>query len=363
MAGRGSKWLIGCAAGCAGIVLVLVAVGVAFSMWLKRSEGAIDPVRLLGADTTGQVEIDIDLDDPGSARFAEELIGAIRATRGGAGQALPSILRGLLEVQQDAQEADLRQLFPLRLVWTRIAVDGPGGAIDLLTVTAGGLGNRLKFIDWMLGMVVGRDARSERAAHRDEVIFTLRGDRGGSATLFIRGSDLFFVADMDDARHVIDRLLAPADETRAPSELERWFAGSAADGVALRGAVSNARGEFNEVVDRLHQTIGMDVPRADLWERARGAVLRGRFEVDGSLVANLRLPPTGGGWTPEEVAELALALRGLAGESLPLEVTGTVDGDEAVLQFQVVQPGSILAEHLARWIEGMNSGVRLRVGS
>ena len=63
---RTKRILIGCGAGCGGMILILIALAVGFGMWIQGKGELLEPQRLLGADTTGYLEWTLRLEDPGT---------------------------------------------------------------------------------------------------------------------------------------------------------------------------------------------------------------------------------------------------------------------------------------------------------
>ena len=86
MATRGRKLLLGCGAGCLGLIALSIGACVSFTVWINQPGELLEPTRLLGQDPTGYVEWSLSVEDPGTEAF----------------------VGGLMDLQERAQERNQR---------------------------------------------------------------------------------------------------------------------------------------------------------------------------------------------------------------------------------------------------------------
>ena len=354
MTGKSKRILVGCGIGCGSMILLAIIVAVAFGSWVTGKSELLEPQRLLGADTTGYAEWTLRLEDPGTEGFVQLLIEALEAERAGQTERMPSWLRQLiLSKNRDAAE-QIQQLFPVVVAWTM----APGSVADrdemLFTVSPTGIGNRLVFADWLVGIAArfGEDGFLEK--YRDEKIYRMPLDNGQSQTFFLRSGTIFFTTDLDSAKVAVDRLQEGDASRRQAGPLDPLF-GETSTEKALRGALSNARGE----VPRLwREIVGGDGD--DRMQVLRGVTLDGGLRGDGSLVAVFRFRGPDRDWA-EALAE---PLRERVEESLSetgldLKVSVRTSGEVVRVELRIEQ----IIGSFQRWLETQEqrSGVRIKL--
>jgi hypothetical protein len=118
MESRAKKILIGGAIGCGSLLLLCVGSCVGFFVWLNQPGELLEPVVLLGHDTTGYVEWTLSLDDPGTRDFVEELLSFWRGMNEQRDELLPGILQPLMQFNDKRNERQVLELFPLLAAWT-----------------------------------------------------------------------------------------------------------------------------------------------------------------------------------------------------------------------------------------------------
>src|SRR5262245_35274406 len=96
----GKRVLLGCGLGCAGLLVVVLAAGVTFFVWLARPGELLEPARLLGAESVGFAEWNLRLEDPGTARFAQAFLTRGRRMQRDTGSVVlpPGVLEPLVRL-------------------------------------------------------------------------------------------------------------------------------------------------------------------------------------------------------------------------------------------------------------------------
>jgi hypothetical protein len=353
--GRSKRILIGCGIGCGSLILIVIVVAVAFAAWIRGKGELLEPQRLLGAETTGYVEWTLRLEDPGTEGFVQLLIDALNAEREGRAQRMPEWLRQLI-VQRQNRNADeeIRQLFPVVLAWTM----APGDAADrdemLFTVSPTGLGNRLVFVDWLVGFAAGWSDQGFVEGYRDEKIFRMPAEEGRSQTFFLRAGTVFFTTDVDAAKLAVDRLQQDDRALRQPGPLDPVFDQTSTE-QTLRGALSNERGEAARVWKEVSGGAGSG------WtEGLRSVALEGGLREEGSFVAAFRFRGADRAWAEARAEELREAMESLFSEShLELRVRAETEGDTVEVEVRLED----VIGSLQRWFDEQErrSGVRINL--
>ena len=152
MASRSKRILIGCGLGCGALVVLGISGCIGFSIWIGQRGELLEPERLLGRDTTGYVEWTLRLEDPGTEQFVERLIEISQTNPDEFRSPFPGWANDILAGRQNRQNArEIRQLLPLVAAWAVRPAEAPGEDLHLVTVSVVQLGNRLVFLDWILG--------------------------------------------------------------------------------------------------------------------------------------------------------------------------------------------------------------------
>lgn len=351
MASKTKKIVVGCAIGCGSLILLGVILLMSFFSWVGRPGELLEPVRLLGEDTTGYAEWTLRLEDSGTEQFVEGLLQrntvAERRKRGQEIKTpLPPEFETFLFSWQEKRDRDkLKGAFPLVGAWTMS--DGGEGGKDrhLFSVSLKAAGNRMVFADWILGWMPfssDGDEELQRIPYRDELLFRLLlPDNDLELVFFIRGNDLFFCYDLVTARRAVDRLSAEPG-SRQPSRLDTLFAGVPEDS-ALRGALSNDRGEVFEMWSRLASEIedraGLQQVAADL----RGATVDGGLVDEDTLAGRVGLWAPDAAWAAEQVDTALDAFReGFALEGVEFAADAAVEGEWIRIDFRITGLAELL---------------------
>ncbi|HXV76973.1 MAG TPA: hypothetical protein VD788_11720 [Candidatus Polarisedimenticolaceae bacterium] len=285
---------------------MLVSSCVGFVWWLNRPGELLEPARLRGSDTTAYVEWTLRLDDPGTGALVEDLLDGLSELQEQIGAPLPPGIADVLnEMQNRRNEREFRQLFPCVVAWSVVGDDGGGEDLHLVSVSIEKLGNRMVFIDWVMGLFVGRSPEVDVVRHGGEKIYVLR--EPGSA-FFLRRSDFIFTSDADTARRAVDRLVAQREETEAPSGIEPLLADLPPEH-PLRGASLNR----NDEIRRLFEMVTGDDERGVLdaldWDRVRAMTFSGGFTEQSSFAALVTLDTDAAAWHADELAALERVVR------------------------------------------------------
>jgi len=354
MTPKSKRILVGCGIGCGSMILLAIVVAVAFGSWVTGKSELLEPQRLLGADTTGYAEWTLRLEDPGTEGFVRLLIEALEAERSGQAGRMPSWLGQLILARNRDAAEQIQEMFPVVVAWTM----APGSEADrdemLFTVSPTGIGNRLVFADWLVGIAArfGEDGFLEK--YRDEKIYRMPLDKGHSQTFFLRSGTIFFTTDTDSAKVAVDRLQEDDASRRQTGPLDSLFGETSAE-QTMRGALSNDRGE----APRLWQEIaGGDDD--DLMQALRGVTLDGGLRGDGSLVAALRFRGPDRNWAETRAEQLReLVEEALFETELDLKVSVRTSGDVVRVEVRIED----IIGTLERWFaeQEQRSGVRINL--
>ncbi|HKQ62493.1 MAG TPA: hypothetical protein VJS92_14475 [Candidatus Polarisedimenticolaceae bacterium] len=332
---RGKRLLLGCGLGCAGLAVVVIAVVVTFFVWLARPGELLDPGRLLGAESVGFAEWNLRLEDPGTARFAQAFLSRGRRVQRDTGSAVlpPGALEPLIQLGSAQDERKLSKLFPLRLAWTLRAGREAGADEQLVSLSAAGLGNRLRLMDWMLDWIFSRNRSGEVRVVEvaGEKLYEIRLRGGGQACFFIRGTDVLVTTDVDTARSAVERLTRPEPAPREATALDRLFAGI--PDRPLRAALINPGGELSRTWRRLAGAPAPDAA-ATLLAELSGATLAGSLDGE-DFTGQLELLAPDAGWAASHAEPLLRELRaGFHETHVQLEAP-VVDGERIRVDFRV----------------------------
>jgi hypothetical protein len=288
MTDKGKKILYGVLGAIGGVVVLCIAVIIAFSVWVTRPGELIDPGRLLSADATGYAEWTLSLDDPGTEGFVNLLIDAAQEMPDGAANALQPFIGSWIRGAQEAwAQRELEKAFPMLAAWTlHPGSETSDSDLHLVSVSAEGLGNQLVLADWIAGLVLGRAPNTSVHRYRGEKIYEVN-DRGEDfeATFFARRGAIFAASDVDTARQAVDLLAEPDTADRPETELARLYAGTV-ESDALRAAVTNPDGEIARIFERLS---GKEIKNPDGWQLIKGLSLTGGLQADGAFAATFKL--------------------------------------------------------------------------
>jgi len=241
------KGVLGCLALFAGLALLGVGSCVGFMVWLNRPGDLLEPRVLLDGETRGYIEWNANLNDPGTRELVENLFELQRKMTEQGMSGAPGPLKTLARFNTRRNEKQMMELFPLRAAWT---VRGQAGAEEhLFAISIQELGNRIKFVDWILGLTASRDDDVEVIEYRDERIYRFPGS---DFVMFIRAPDLFFAGEIALAKDAVDRLADAADDRAAaqPSGLAGSLAG-VDEANPFRGAILNEQGELTALLRSL----------------------------------------------------------------------------------------------------------------
>jgi hypothetical protein len=348
----GKQVLIGCSVGCLAFLVLGIGGCVAFFVWLRQPGELLEPVRLVGAETTGYAEWTLRLEDPGTEAVVESLVRASREQQERQRLELPSWLDALIARQQTRDREQLRNLFPMLAAWSLRPGADPGSPLHVFTVSIEAAGNRIVLLDSVLGLAFRFGSNAKTVVHRGERIYLVPIGRRRAA-FFLRGNDVFIVSDVDSARLAVDRLAAAAErEDHQPTELERLLA--TLPGGPLRGVVLNEHGEL----ERLWPRPGEGFAEAPVpWEHVRAATLVGGFAGETAFAGTieLRCRDDAAAVAPGAVSSLRETLR-LA--ELPVEVESSVVDENVRIDFRVPDVAALLG---ALGVEVRSGGVDVRV--
>ena len=94
--------------GCGAVIVLAIALAIAFGIWINSPGKLLEPRQLLGADTTGYVEWTLRLEDPGTEGFARRLIEAIQNISAEGTDEMPQWLGGWITQRQNKEAHAMR---------------------------------------------------------------------------------------------------------------------------------------------------------------------------------------------------------------------------------------------------------------
>ena len=320
--------------GCGALIVLAIALAIAFGIWINSPGTLLEPQQLLGADTTGYVEWSLRLEDPGTEGFARLLIEALQTISAEGTDEMPQWLGSWITQRQNKKaQKDILKVFPLVAAWTLQPGNAAEEDLHLTSISVERLGHQLVFGDWVLGLALPRSDRVEVERYRKEKIYRIPINKRMTLTVFLRDGHLFLTSDLATARTAVDRLIEAAGARPEPSELDRLFAQTA--GEPLRGAVTNERGEILRLWRKLIPGEPTDAAR-ELWRELRGLSLFGGLRDDGSFAGTLRLHCPDGQWARTHLQPLTAALQTLPElQELRLETSSGVVGDRIDVDFRI----------------------------
>jgi hypothetical protein len=280
---RGWKILIGCAIGCATVVVIVFGSCTGFVFWLNSPGEVLEPRGLIDPDVRGYVEWTLRLEDPGTREFIDLMVATFQEINERAPSPLPPAIRGpLTELQNRRNERELREFFPVVLVWTVRPAESADRDLHLLSASIRGADHQLIMMDWFLGFFMRRMEEVSTFKHRGETVYGIRPPEGGEELqLFIHRGDVFMATSAEGARLAIDRLEDGPSSNEGTSPVERWLPET--EERTLHGVVTNQRGEvwrvWREVLDGSVDDLVAEEQRAAL----TALLLRGGFTAEGAL--------------------------------------------------------------------------------
>jgi hypothetical protein len=348
MATRGKKILVGCGIGCLAVVLLAVGSCTGFFIWLKQPGELLEPDLLVGSDTKGYLAWTLRLEDPGTEQFVQDILNSMQRVQRKHGVKInPTVDSFLNRMQQKKNEREIRKMFPLAAAWTLRPGDDPGDDLHLLSVSLMRAGNQIRLWDWLLGMILSRSPDVQVVKHRGEKIFNVDPRKDSPFVFFIRGNDLFFTSDTDNARLAVDRLATPGAGAASSTELSTLY-GQTPPEAPLRGAIINSGGEL----ERVWREIGTLDP-SDILDGVRGVVLSGGLVDGDTFRAEMSFLCSDASLAAASTDELERLLRStLEPSGLPVELQAGADGDWVRVDVQLSELSTSLERLLDSGFRG-----------
>jgi len=273
VAGKARRILIGCGIGCGSLILITMIAVISFIVWINRPGTIPDHDERFGPQSTAFVEWTLDLDDPGTARVIDEFMtGAEQLNQNVGGDS--SIAQMFIAMQNRGNRKQIDKLFPALFTWVH---DSGTDGEDLITISARGFGNQLRFMDWLAGLFVANDS-DDVNRYRQETIYLLPQAGLRYSAGFLRRATLFISRDLEAAKRTIDRLDS-LEVHEGPVQLDEWLDRISGD-ARIRGAILNVDGDLQAVWESI---LGPD--ESIDWDRIRAVVVHGGFDEQ----TNLRL--------------------------------------------------------------------------
>lgn len=299
MAGsRAARFFKGCAIGCGIFVVLGIGSCVGFVTWIKQPGELIDTGVLLAEDTAGYAEWHLSLDDPGTEGMVMGILELATKARNSIDTDMPAALDVFLKDWQNRRdEKKLREIFPLVVAWN--LQPGPEDDLHQVTLSVERLGNRLVFIDWILGWTLGRSDEVQVVRHGGEKIYQIADNE---VAFFLRRSDVVFSSSLGNAENLVDRLngtrvvTGGTVQSRLANLPDR----------SLRAVISNADGELERVMNGLSQIDVLQELSSFDWSLAESLALTGGF-TDGRAFSMVVEIERGAGEWPDGAADLVVA--------------------------------------------------------
>lgn len=306
MEGRSKKFLIGCLGGCGALVLIFVGSCVGIIAWVNSPGEVLEPEALLGPDTSGYVEWILRLEDPGTAEFTDAMLRSFDNISSKSSSPLPDGLENFVNSRRaKGMRKDFEKMFPVVLAWTARPGEADDEDAHVFTLSARGISHQLILADWIGGWVIGRSDGVETVRHRGEKIYLLQKTNGITPAVFIRKGIAFLTTDLEAARNTVDRLDAPAGESTSGIDLGVLYDALPKD-QALRGALTNGRGEVQRFLDQL----GLSTDQAGdaAWDAIEGLTIVADFRDEDVFAGTLEIHGPDATWAEANAEPLGAAL-------------------------------------------------------
>jgi hypothetical protein len=332
MASRGKRILIGCGIGCAALLVLGIGSCVTFVVWINQPGELLQPDRLVGGDTSGYVEVTLRLEDPGTRQVVDKILGLMRELRESNRAPLPRGLNDwLIGFQSRRDEQQIREMFPMVLAWGVRPGEGEADDLHLFALSLEKHGNRMRFVDWLLGLFMGFADPIEVHSHDGEKLYHVPGEM----TFFLRGSTVFFTSDLETATRAVDRLGRPTSPGVGPTEVQELLL-ELPEGAPLRGAVGNENGELQRLWEVLVDEQDLAGPAAAAWRQVHALTVAGGFDDRAGLDARFNLVLDGGAPDDAGIEALGGAIASaFDSPKLPVEVEARSKGNRVVVDLHV----------------------------
>jgi len=345
MASRGKKVFIGCALGCVGLMLLGIGGCVGFTVWLSRPGELLEAERLVGPATTGMLELNLRLEDPGTQHFVEVLLESSQRLNEQAGGQMPPTFRAwFVKSQNRSNEKSIEELLPMSVVWTIHPDDSVDGDVHLFSISVERFGNRLAFMDWVMGFVFRLSPDLVAVRHGDERIYSIHDDDSDfEGAAFVRDKDLFLASSVESAKRALDLLRGEAGNRSSGGVDVSSYLEELPD-LPLRGAFSNERGEAYRLWMRILNADDEDGWREEPWSGIRAMLLSGGFVDETSVEGYIDLVCKDAEWAEAHAADFAGNIRlGDERGDVALTIEPTAIGDRIRVNFRI--------DDLTGWID------------
>lgn len=296
----------GCALGCLGITVLIVAGVIGLVRWGTRASPVPDVAAFLTPDAHAYASISVDAVDPGTVA----LLDALSAARDG---------------QEDLQ---LRKAAPLRL--TVLAVGDPPGFVAAVSVS--------RYMNWLRLSFLPAYYLGDTKVTRYRGSRLLVGSDGPGAMTIALGS-LIAGSDPDVAKYAVDRL-EDADGGLAAPDLAPLWAESV--GAPVRLAAANRDGSLLKILDwilaRTKHTMAAESALPDLLRRSRGLTLEAQLgapsanQITGHV--DIHIPGATAGDLDSLGGLVPWLQETLKSDKATLTASVRQDGDRLVLDFR-----------------------------
>ena len=217
---------------------------------MTRPGTLVEPARLTGSETVGDVNWTLRLEDPGTEQFVVGVLDRFHEIQNRDAQRnLPPFLQSLTRLQERSNEAKMRAMFPME---AGIVVE-PGDRLDaegpqmLGYLSLKGAGNRIVFVGWLVRSVLRWTSKDVLVDYAGERILPLAEhgkDSEASPAAFMRGNDIFIASRLAVARTAVDRLNQGPTSRREATHLDELL-GKVPVESAIRGASSTSTESFS----------------------------------------------------------------------------------------------------------------------
>jgi len=213
---RGQKFLVGCLALIAAVILTVAISVFFFVRWVRTPGQPLEATRLLDASTAVYAEMRLRSEDPGVNEFVKSILTAMRRPRisNDALDEMPAPIRGLIGQagSRDASDAEVKKILPI-VIAVRRQESAPGmAAPPLFAASFSRMGNSVRMADWVLSFVSGHDDDLRMEKHAGEEIYAFKG-RTDTIHISFVGTDALISQDLDAVKSGIDTFLAARGAT------------------------------------------------------------------------------------------------------------------------------------------------------
>ncbi|MFQ5720421.1 MAG: hypothetical protein ACE5IK_12815 [Acidobacteriota bacterium] len=283
---RGRKWLLGCTVGLGLALAMVVLVVVGFVRWLQTPGLALEPNRLVDADTRLYIEWTLARDRPGSRNLVRTLL-RMRQTVQQQDADLPPFLAWVQSINAaPVSDEQIDQMLPIAAILTNQAGSPLIADAAAFTVNIPSAAHSFRLLDHVLAFGAQRDDDMEYLRYHGEEYYRI-SPNDGEIWISIVGDDVVLTRDERALRSVIDRLSRPPEALASVSRpLDALLSRAPADSIMRLAVLDQTDSLMDLTTSGLPELAAVLAPligrsrEVSAWLRAEGDdVLVGQIEA------------------------------------------------------------------------------------